>query len=118
MHASALNTDTDGSIKAHYNQQMDIPIVCKGSLNHYITLCLLTIQRKLENTIYSFKAFLSLSAIVRARSQTMSQEDATALLNEFVWSIENLPNEVAYLLEEIAYKDERAQGQPGQSSWI
>jgi hypothetical protein len=48
----------------------------------------------------------------------MSQEDATALLNEFVWSIENLPNEVAYLLEEIAYKDERAQGQPGQSSWI
>ena len=41
----------------------------------------------------------------------MSQEDAAALLSEFVYSIDNLSAEVAFLLEEIGYKDDRVQGE-------
>lgn len=40
----------------------------------------------------------------------MSQEDAAALLNEFVYQIDNLPAEVAFLLEEIGHKDDKIQG--------
>lgn len=41
----------------------------------------------------------------------MSQEDAAALLSEFVYQIDNLPHEVAFLLEEIKFKDETIQGE-------
>lgn len=39
----------------------------------------------------------------------MSQEDAAALLSEFIYQIDNLPAEVAFLLDEIGWKDEKLQ---------
>lgn len=41
----------------------------------------------------------------------MSQEDAAAVLGEFIYHIDNLPAEVAFLLGEIAHKDERVHGE-------
>lgn len=41
----------------------------------------------------------------------MSQEDAAALLSEFIYQIDNLPAEVAFILEEIGWKDEKVQGE-------
>lgn len=41
----------------------------------------------------------------------MSQEDAAALLSEFIYQIDNLPAEVAFILEEIGYKDDKVQGE-------
>lgn len=43
----------------------------------------------------------------------MSQEDAAALLSEFIYQIDNLPAEVAFILEEIGWKDEKLQGELG-----
>jgi hypothetical protein len=45
----------------------------------------------------------------------MSQEDAAALLSEFIYQIDNLPAEVAFILEEIGWKDEKVQG---ASAWL
>ena len=45
----------------------------------------------------------------------MSQEDAAALLSEFVYQIDNLPAEVAFILEEIGWKDEKVQGELGNA---
>lgn len=49
----------------------------------------------------------------------MSQEDAAALLSEFVYQIDNLPAEVAFILEEIGWKDEKVQGELGDGMiWL
>ena len=48
----------------------------------------------------------------------MSQEDAAALLSEFIYQIDNLPAEVAFILEEIGWKDEKVQGESGDGRWM
>ncbi|KAF5371309.1 hypothetical protein D9758_004193 [Tetrapyrgos nigripes] len=49
-----------------------------------------------------FSGFLKIQA-------SKNFEEAANLATEFIYSIENMPNEVRYFLEEIKYKDSRAQ---------
>ena len=46
----------------------------------------------------------------------MSAEDAASVLQEVLYNLDNLPAEVAFLLGEIAHKDERAQGKSSHTA--